>query len=272
MNLLFCGDVVGRSGRDAALAHIPKLKADLKIDHIILNGENAAHGFGITRGICEELYQVGVDVITLGNHAFDNKDILRSMESDAVLVKRLIRPANYPAQTQGKGYTFIPTHNGRQILVINVMGRLFMDPLDDPFRTVEEIITKYPLGGRIAGIFIDIHGEASSEKMALAHHFDGRVSVVVGTHTHIPTADAHILPHKTGYQTDAGMCGDYNSIIGMEKTTPIRRFLKKFPTERMQPASGPGTFCGVFARLNEQGHCIHIEPIRKGPHLIETGS
>lgn len=272
INILFCGDVVGRSGRDAVLKYVPKLRHDLDIHHIILNGENAAHGFGITRGICEEFFKIGVDVITLGNHAFDNKEILRVMNSDAQLVKKMIRPMNYPAHTPGRGYTFIPTRTGHQILVINVMGRIFMDPLDDPFSMVQDLVTKYPLGGQIAGIFVDIHGEASSEKMAFAHYMDGRVSAVVGTHTHTPTADAHIFPLGTGYQTDAGMCGDYNSVIGMDKETPLRRFLKKFPTERMQPASGPGTFCGVLIRINEQGLCAHIEPVRCGPHLMQTHS
>ncbi len=266
MKILFCGDVVGRSGRDAVLDHLPRLRRDLNVDIIILNAENAAHGFGLTRGIAEDFYKVGVDVITLGNHAFDNKEILRSIDTDA----RLVRPLNYPLKTPGRGFTFIDLPNGKKLLVTNVMARLFMDPLDDPFAAVDALLAKYPMGGSIYGIFVDFHGEASSEKMAMGHYLDGKISALVGTHTHIPTADAQILPKGTGYQTDAGMCGDYNSVIGMDKAVPIQRFRTKMPTERMQPAGGPGTFCGTFIELDERGLCTHIEPVRVGPRLMNT--
>lgn len=264
--ILFCGDVVGRSGRDAVLSYVPVLKESINPDYIILNGENAAHGFGITKGICDDFYKIGVDIITLGNHAFDNKDIIKHLDQD----KRLVRPINYPPKTPGRGFTFIDMGNGQKILVVNVMTRLFMDPLDDPFQAMENLVQQYPLGGSIVGIIVDVHGEASSEKMAMAHFLDGRVSAVIGTHTHIPTADAQILNGGTGYQTDAGMCGDYNSVIGMDKTVPIQRFLKKIPTDRMQPASGPGTFCGTLITLNERGLCASIEAVRMGPRLQET--
>ncbi|MBX9977221.1 MAG: YmdB family metallophosphoesterase [Alphaproteobacteria bacterium] len=266
MKILFCGDVVGRSGRDAVIEHLPRIKNLLHPDLVILNGENAAHGFGITRGICDDFYKAGVDIITLGNHAFDNKEIMKSLDSD----HRLVRPINYPAKTPGRGFTFFDLPNGKKIMIVNAMARLFMDPLDDPFAAIDDLLSKYPMGGSIYGIFLDFHGEASSEKMAMGHYLDGKVSAVVGTHTHIPTADTQIFPHGTGYQTDAGMCGDYNSVIGMDKIVPIQRFRKKIPTDRMQPASGPGTFCGTFIELNEKGLCTHIEPVRCGPRLMAT--
>lgn len=266
MRILFCGDVVGRSGREAVIHYVPLLKSRLNIDLIILNGENAAHGFGITKGICDDFYKIGVNAITLGNHAFDNKEVLRIIDQDA----RLIRPINYPSKTPGRGWTFIDLPSGKKFLVINAMARLFMDPLDDPFNAIEMLIQKYPLGGSIFGIFLDFHGEASSEKMAMGHFLDGKISALIGTHTHTPTADAHVLPRGTGYQTDAGMCGDYNSVIGMDKVIPIERFRRKIPTERLQPAMGPGTFCGTLLQLNAAGLCESIEPVRCGPLLHNT--
>lgn len=265
MKFLFCGDVVGRSGRDVVCRVIPSLKKELDPTLVILNGENAAHGFGINPPIANEMYRAGVDVITLGNHAFDNREILKILDQD----RRLIRPLNYPANTPGRGYGFFDTPHGK-VMVVNLMARLFMETLDDPFAAMDTLLEKYPLGGMIKAIFIDLHGEATSEKMAMAHYLDGRVSAIVGTHTHIPTADAHILPKGTGYQTDAGMCGDYNSVIGMEKTVPIARFRHKMPTDRMAPASGEGTFCGTFMTLNEKGLCVAIEPVRVGKYLHNT--
>lgn len=262
MRLLFCGDVVGRSGREAVLEHVPVLKRELNIDCVILNGENAAHGFGITPGIADDFYKAGVDIITLGNHAFDAKEILKIIDKDA----RLVRPINYPKHVPGKGFTFFTTAKGKKILIINLMTRLFMELLDDPFQAMDEILAKYPLGGLISAIFVDIHGEATSEKMAMAHYLDGRVSAIVGSHTHIPTADVQIFSKGTGYQTDAGMCGDYNSVIGMDPVIPINRF-RRIPSERMKPSHGPGTFCGTYIELDERGLTKRIEPVRLGARL-----
>ena len=265
MKILFCGDVVGRSGREAVLEHVPTLKRELNLDCVILNGENAAHGFGITPGIANDFYKAGVDVITLGNHAFDNKEVLKIIDQDA----RLVRPLNYPKHVSGKGFTFFTTPKGKKILVVNLMTRLFMELLDDPFQAIDDLLLKYPMGGLVSAIFVDLHGEATSEKMAMAHFLDGRVSAVVGTHTHIPTADAQIFQGGTGYQTDAGMCGDYNSVIGMDKVVPINKF-RRIPTDRMTPAQGPGTFCGTYIELDDKGLTTRIEPVRLGARLRNT--
>ncbi|MEI8295522.1 MAG: TIGR00282 family metallophosphoesterase [Alphaproteobacteria bacterium] len=268
MRILFCGDIVGRSGRDVVVQEIPKLREAYAIDFVIANGENAAHGFGISANICKDLYAAGVDVITTGNHVWDHKDIMASIDQD----KRLLRPLNYPATAPGRGYTLInTTTNNQPVLVMNAMGRLFMDPLDDPFRAVDEVLARHPLGQAAAAIILDFHGEASSEKMVMGHFCDGRVSLVVGTHTHIPTADAQILSKGTGYQTDAGMCGDYDSVIGMEKDVPIMRMTRKTPTARMKPAQGPGTFCGTFIETDDQtGLTVRIKAVRVGPRLEQS--
>jgi metallophosphoesterase (TIGR00282 family) len=265
MKILYCGDVVGRSGRDALAKYIPRLRKEWSLDFVIVNGENAAHGFGITKGICKDFYDLGVDVITTGNHIWDQKEIITYIDQD----KRLLRPINYPATAPGRGHTILPTANGQEVLVINAMARLFMDPLDDPFQGVDEIITKYPLGGKIAAIIVDFHGEASSEKMSMGYFCDGRASLVVGSHSHVPTADARILPKGTAYQTDAGMCGDYNSIIGMEINVPLARFVRKMPTDRMSPSLGEGTLCGVYLETDDKtGLPIKFSAVRLGPHLV----
>jgi metallophosphoesterase (TIGR00282 family) len=266
MKILFCGDIVGRSGRDAVQEHLPSICKSLDIDFVIMNAENAAHGFGLTKTICQGFYDTGVDVITTGNHVWDQKEIIGYIDHD----KRLLRPLNYPDTAPGRGYTVIPNSKGKNVLVINAMGRLFMDPLDDPFAAVDAVLKKYPLGSSgIGAIVVDFHGEATSEKMCMGHFCDGRVSLVVGSHTHIPTSDAQILPGGTAYQTDAGMCGDYNSVVGMEKTAPLLRFTRKVPTERMKPAQGPGTLCGVFVETDDAtGLARSIHPIRIGGRLI----
>lgn len=265
MRILFCGDVVGRSGRDILEAQIPQICRDLKIDFVIVNAENAAHGFGLTKGICQDLYKIGVDVITTGNHVWDQKEMISYIDQD----KHLLRPINYPPTAPGRGFTIVPNRKGKDVLVINAMARLFMETLDDPFPAVDALLKKYPLGsGSIGAIVLDFHGEATSEKMAMGHFCDGRVSLVVGTHTHIPTADTQILPKGTAYQTDAGMCGDYNSVVGMEKTVPLLKFTRKMPTERMHPAQGPGTLCGVFVETDDTtGLAQSIHPIRIGARL-----
>jgi len=267
MRILFCGDIVGRSGREVVLKEVPRLRETYNIDFVIANGENAAHGFGINASICKELYAAGIDVITTGNHVWDQKEVMAFIDQD----KHLLRPLNYPATAPGRGYTLATTANNQPILVMNAMGRLFMDPLDDPFQAVDLLIRKYPLKEAVAAIVLDFHGEASSEKMVMGHFCDGRVSLVVGTHTHIPTADAQILPKGTAYQTDAGMCGDYDSVIGMEKSVPIARMIRKTPTDRLSPAQGPATFCGTFIETDDQtGLAVRITPVRIGPRLAPS--
>lgn len=265
MRVLFCGDLVGRSGREIVLQQLPELRRRLQLDFVIVNGENAAGGFGITRKICEELFEAGADVISGGNHSWDQKEALAFIDSEP----RLLRPLNFPPGTPGRGGGLY-TAGQRKVLVINVMGRLFMDPLDDPFQAVEQALSRYRLGATVDAIIVDIHAEATSEKMAMGHALDGRVSLVVGTHTHVPTADAQILPGGTGYQTDAGMCGDYNSVIGMDKQVPIQRFTRKLPTERMSVAQGPGTLCGVFVETDDRsGLARRVEAVRVGERLQE---
>lgn len=264
MRILFIGDVMGRSGREALAAHLSGLRTKLKTDVVIVNGENAAHGVGINEKICQELYGLGVDVITTGNHVWDQRDVIPYIQRDP----KLLRPVNFPEGTPGNGAYIHALLDGRRILVVNAMGRLFMDPLDDPFRIVSRIAETNPLGSAVQATFLDFHAEASSEKMAMAHYLDGKVSVVVGTHTHIPTADAQILPKGTAYQSDAGMTGDYNSVIGMKTDVPILRFSRKFSIEKLSPAEGEGTVCGVFVETDDRtGLAKTIEPVRIGGRL-----
>ncbi|MBH90227.1 MAG: TIGR00282 family metallophosphoesterase [Magnetovibrio sp.] len=264
MNILMCGDVLGKSGRRAILDNIESLRFQLKTDFIIVNGENAAHGFGITEKICKSFYEVGVDVITTGNHVWDQRELMNYIDSDP----KLLRPMNYPRGTPGAGYGIFETVTGKTILVMNLMGRLFMDSLDDPFQAVDSMLNKFILSKDVDAIFIDIHAETTSEKMAMGHYCDGRASVVVGTHTHVPTADAQVLMGGTAYQTDVGMCGDYNSVIGMRKESAIARFTKQVPTPRIEPMDGEATLCGVFVEINENtGLAESIEPIRIGGRL-----
>lgn len=264
MNILFCGDVVGRAGRDVVVQHLPDLRRRLALDFVIVNGENAAHGFGITDKICADLYDAGADVITTGNHVWDQREIIGQIDGDP----RLLRPVNYPAGTPGRGVSVFEATRGRRVLVVNVMCRLFMDPLDDPFPAVEEALRTHPLGGAVDAVVIDVHGEASSEKMAMGHAFDGRASLIVGTHTHVPTADAQILGGGTAYQTDAGMCGDYDSVIGMQKEPAIARFRRKMPGERLSPANGDGDLCAVYVETDDSsGLARYIAPLRMGGRL-----
>ena len=264
MNILFCGDVVGRAGRDVVAEHLPDLRRRLALDFVVVNGENAAHGFGITDKICADLYDAGSDVITTGNHVWDQREIIGQIDNDP----RLLRPVNYPAGTPGRGVSVYEATRGRRVLVVNVMCRLFMDPLDDPFPAVEEALRAYPLGGAVDAIVIDVHGEASSEKMAMGHAFDGRASLIVGTHTHVPTADAQILGGGTAYQTDAGMCGDYDSVIGMQKEAAIERFRRKMPGERLSPANGDGDLCAVYVETDDSsGLARYVAPLRLGGRL-----
>jgi len=267
MRLLYLGDVVGRSGREGLAAHLPGLIDRLAPDFVVVNGENAAGGFGITGKICEEFYALGADAVVTGNHVWDQKETLAYIDGDP----RLLRPLNFPSGTPGRGAAQFRARNGGRVAVLQVMGRLFMEQLDDPFLAVEEALARHPLGAAAGGydcILLDVHAEATSEKMALGHFVDGRVSLVCGTHTHVPTADAQILPGGTAYMTDAGMCGDYDSVIGMDKVEPVRRFRRKTPGARLEPAAGEASVCGVFVETEPRtGLARRIEPVRIGGRL-----
>jgi metallophosphoesterase (TIGR00282 family) len=262
MKILFLGDVIGKPGRDAVAAELPALRARLKPDLVIANGENAAHGFGLTRAIAEEFFAMGIDVISTGNHWADQKEILTYIDNE----DRILRPRNYPKGTPGRGANLYQTPSG-SVLVINVMGRVFMDALDDPFAAVEAELAACPLGEAADAIVVDMHAEATSEKMAMGHFCDGRASLVVGTHQHVPTADAQILPGGTAYQSDAGACCDYDSVIGMDKAEPLQRFVRKISSARFTPATGPATVCGVFVQTNAKGLAERIDPVRVGGRL-----
>ncbi len=264
MRILFLGDVVGRAGRDQVVTLLPGLKRDLDVDFTIVNGENAAHGFGLTDKIAADLHEAGADCITTGNHVWDQREIIPYIAQDT----RLIRPINYPSGTPGRGVTILPARGGQKVLVVNVMGRLFMDPLDDPFLALERVFETHRLGSSVAAVVVDMHAEATSEKLAIGHFCDGRASLVVGTHTHVPTADTQILDGGTAYQTDAGMCGDYGGIIGFKKEAPIARFTRKMPTERLAPGDGEASLCGVFVETDDQtGLARSVAPIRVAGRL-----
>lgn len=266
MRLLFLGDLMGRSGRNAVIDALPGLRKKLKLDFVTVNAENAASGFGTTSKIAEQVLEAGADVLSGGNHTFDQKEILSTIDSDS----RILRPINYPEGTPGRGFNVYNAPRGKKVLVINAMGRVFMNAMECPFRAIDAVLKKYRMGATVNAILVDFHGEATSEKMAMGHYLDGRVSLVVGTHSHVPTADAQILPGGTAYQTDAGMCGDYNSVIGMDKAEPISRFLTKMNKERYSPAGGDATICGTFVETDDRtGLATRIEPVRIGPRLME---
>lgn len=267
MRLLFLGDVVGRAGRKAVLEHLPTLRRRYKLDFVIVNAENSAGGFGITEAILEELLDAGADAVTLGNHAFDQKDALVFIERQP----RLIRPLNLPKGTPGRGAGLFQASNGAEVLVINALGRVFMAEMDCPFRAIENEVTACKLGREADAIFVDFHAEATSEKQALAHFLDGRVTAVVGTHTHAPTADERVLPGGTAYMSDVGMCGDYHSVLGMTAAEPVSRFLTRIPRERFEPAMGPATVCGVAIETDDtSGQALRVSGIRLGGVLAPT--
>ena len=262
MNILFLGDIIGRPGREVVAAELPALRRRLKVDLVIANGENSAGGFGLTRLIAEEFFASGIDVITTGNHWADQKEILTYIDAE----DRILRPLNYPKGTPGKGANLYQTPGG-SVLVVNAMGRVFMDPLDDPFAAVDRELNACPLGEGADAIVVDMHAEATSEKMAMGHFCDGRASLVVGSHQHVPTADAQIFPGGTAFQVDAGACADYDSVIGMDKAEPVQRFLRKMASQRYFPATGPATLCGVFVQTAANGLASRIEPVRTGGRL-----
>ena len=267
MRILFIGDIVGRSGRAVVLERLPALIRDWKLDFVAINGENAAGGCGITEAIYQELVDAGADVITGGNHSWDQKEALVFIER----APKLLRPINFPAGTPGRGVALIEAKNGARVLIVNAMGRIFMDPLDDPFAAVERELAACPLKQSADAIVVDIHAEATSEKQAMGHFCDGRASLVVGTHTHAPTADHQILPHGTAFVSDVGMTGDYNSVIGMDKEEPLMRFLRKISGARFEPAMGAATLCGLAVETDDAtGLAQRIAAVRLGGRLEEA--
>ncbi|MFT4074153.1 MAG: TIGR00282 family metallophosphoesterase [Asticcacaulis sp.] len=269
MRFAFFGDVVGRPGRDALTEHLPHIRRELDLEFVIVNGENASAGFGLSENSARQLFDAGADCLTLGNHSWDQKEALTYI----VREPRLIRPINYPplANAPGRGANLFETQSGKRILVMNVLGLVHMASMDDPFAAVEKQLEACPLGLAADAIVVDMHAEATSEKMAMGHFCDGRATLVVGTHTHVPTADAQILPNGTAYQTDAGACADYDSVIGMDKEEPLRRFTTRIGKERYKPASGPGTVCGVYVESDDRtGLATRIEAIRIGGRLSQT--
>ncbi|MEQ9038679.1 MAG: TIGR00282 family metallophosphoesterase [Silicimonas sp.] len=267
MKLLFLGDVMGRSGRRALTERLAGIRAQLKLDFVVVNGENATSGAGLTPDHAKALLEAGADVVTLGDHAFDQRDMLAHIDSEP----RIIRPINFAKGAPGHGARVFNAPGGRKVLVAQILGQVFMKrAFDDPFSAIDEVLRKHPLGGMVQASLVDIHCEATSEKMAMGHFCDGRASVVVGTHTHVPTADAMVLPKGTAYLTDAGMCGDYNSVIGMDKEEPLRRFITGMPKARFQPATGDATLSGLYVETDERtGKATKATAFRDGG-LLES--
>jgi metallophosphoesterase (TIGR00282 family) len=267
MRLLFLGDVVGRTGRRAVLEELPRLRTRYKLDFVAINGENAAGGFGITEAILQELLDAGADAVTLGNHAFDQKEVLVFIERH----ERLLRPINYPPGTPGRGASVFKAANGADVLVINALGLIFMPELDCPFRAVEREVEACGLRRGADVIVVDFHAEATSEKQAMGYFLDGRASCVVGTHTHAPTADERVLPRGTAFVSDIGMCGDYDSVLGMDPSEPLNRFLTKIPRGRFEPATGPATISGLAVDIDDAtGLARRTAALRLGGVLAPT--
>lgn len=265
MRLLFLGDVMGRAGRAAVSDRLPGLRADWGLDFVVVNGENATSGMGLSGEHAQALLTAGADCVTLGDHAFDQKDMLQVIERQP----RILRPMNFAKTAPGKGFRVFEATGGRKVLVAQVLGQVFMKrAFDDPFSALDTVLRAHPPGGLVQAAIIDIHCEATSEKMAVGHFCDGRASLVVGTHTHVPTADAQILPKGTAYLSDAGMCGDYDSVIGMDKAEPMRRFITGMGRDRFTPALGEATLSGVFVETDDRtGLAKRIVPVRLGGRL-----
>jgi metallophosphoesterase (TIGR00282 family) len=269
MKILFLGDVVGRSGRTAIIEQLGKLREDWKLDFVVVNGENASNGAGLTSAHAKALLDAGADVLTLGDHSFDQKDMIQFCEAEP----RIIRPLNFSKSAPGKGAKVFEASRGRKVLVAQALGQVFMKrPFDDPFSALETVLKAHPMGGTVNASLIDIHCEATSEKMAVGHFCDGRASIVVGTHTHVPTSDTMILPGGTAFQSDAGMCGDYNSVIGMDKAEPLRRFITGMPKGRFEPANGEATLSGIYVETDDRtGKATRVEAVRQGGRLSQQG-
>lgn len=269
MRLLFLGDVVGRSGRRAITEMLARLRQDWALDFVVVNGENASGGMGLTGAHAKLLLEAGADCVTLGDHAFDQRDMAQAIEHEP----RILRPLNIARVAPGKGFRLFDAGKGRRVLVVQALGQVFMkNPYADPYSAVDQVLKAHPLGGQASAIIVDFHAEATSEKMAMGHWCDGRASMVVGTHTHVPTADTMVLPGGTGFQSDAGMCGDYLSVIGMDKAEPMRRFVTGMSKERFTPAPGPATLSGLFVETDDaSGRAIRAVPVRQGGRLAEAG-
>jgi len=260
---------MGRAGRKAVTDRLPGLRAEWKLDFVVVNGENASSGAGLTGEHAKGLFDAGADCVTLGDHAFDQKDMLSFIESET----RLVRPINFAKGAPGRGHRVFQDARGRKVLVAQVLGNVFMKrAFDDPFSAIDTALRAFPLGGAVQAVIVDIHCEATSEKMGMGHYCDGRASLVVGTHTHVPTADAQILPKGTAFLSDAGMCGDYLSVIGMEKEEPMRRFITGMAKGRFTPAMGEATLSGVYIETDDRtGHATRIEMVRQGGRLAPSG-
>ncbi len=269
MKILFLGDVMGRAGRRAVTEMLPQLRAQWQLDFIVVNGENATGGMGLSGSHAKVLLEAGADCITLGDHAFDQKDMLQFIEAEP----RILRPLNFAKGAPGRGHRVFSDRRGRKILVTQVLGQVFMKrAFDDPFSALDQVLRAHPLGGAVQAALVDIHCEATSEKMGVGHYCDGRASVVVGTHTHVPTADAQILPGGTAFQSDAGMCGDYLSVIGMDKGEPMRRFVTGMPKARFTPALGAATLSGLYVETDDKtGKATRLRMVRQGGRLDSSG-
>ena len=268
--MLFLGDVMGRAGRAAVRDTLPRLREDWRLDFVVVNGENASNGMGLSADHAKLLLDAGADVVTLGDHAFDQKDMMQFIQTEP----RIIRPMNYAhGDVPGRGFGVFEARGGRKVLVAQALGQVFMKrPFDDPFSAVDAVLRKHPRGGMVQAALVDMHCEATSEKMAMGHFCDGRASLVVGTHTHVPTSDTQILPKGTAFQSDAGMCGDYDSVIGMEKTEPLRRFITGMPKARFTPALGEATLSGVYVETDDRtGAATRVEMVRQGGRLTQAG-
>jgi metallophosphoesterase (TIGR00282 family) len=269
MKILFLGDVMGRSGRAAVAEHLPRLRRDWGLDFVVINAENASSGAGLTAPHAKVLLEAGADCLTLGDHAFDQREMLAFIEQEP----RILRPVNYAKTAPGRGARMFEAPGGRRVFVAQVLGQVFMKRcFDDPFSAIDAALKPAPLGGAAQAVIVDIHAEATSEKSAMGHWCDGRASLVVGTHTHIPTSDTRILARGAAYQTDAGMCGDYDSVIGMDKLEPITRFVTGMAKARFEPATGPATLSGVYVETEDAtGRATRAAPVRIGGVLDETG-
>ncbi|MDF9303216.1 TIGR00282 family metallophosphoesterase [Tritonibacter mobilis] len=268
MRILFLGDVMGRAGRAAITETLPRLRDEWRLDFVVVNGENASNGMGLSGEHAKILFEAGADCVTLGDHAFDQKDMLQYIEQDS----RIVRPLNFAKGAPGRGHRLFTARGGQKVLVLQALGQVFMKrAFDDPFGAVEGVLKSHPRGGLAQAIIVDMHCEATSEKMAMGHFCNGKASLVVGTHTHVPTGDAQILEGGTAYLTDAGMCGDYNSVIGMDKAEPMRRFLTGMPKSRFTPATGAATLSGVYVETDDRtGAAKRIEMVRQGGLLQQV--
>ena len=262
IRVLFLGDIVGRAARHEVIEQGPALRKEHALDFLVVNCENAAGGFGVTPKICDAFFDAGVDVLTTGNHVWDKPEIIPYIETQP----RLLRPLNMPEATPGNGVVTHTNEAGKRLTVVNVMTNLFMAANDPVFAALDGALVRHKLGRDADFILVDAHGEATSEKMALGHMVDGRASMLVGTHTHVPTADHRILPGGTAYQTDSGMCGDYDSVIGMNKEAAIDRF-SGFDNSRLSVALGAVTLCGLLVEADDTGKAQTVRPLRRGGEL-----